>query len=305
MAVSSISGNLGTIQQVSSSFGSTSWSAGSGNVLTQGAAGFASGWVIFQLQISGLTPAEAFNGMRVQGVHDFLVGGGAGTIRLATGYWKMASSVAAFSGAASDGTVGSSINGSGIGQTIDFVASGGSLDSSDFLNGTAYIGYAVSADNGDSAMGVATYRTSALSFTVYTGTDTPNPPPTGSVVAVTNPSGNTNPGKNPGGIFDALSFDYQQPLPRTSIQLTWTLSDSDLTWESTGGQVLNQFKGTGSDPTHPYTGSTERVLVDAGIAPGLYNVTLLATSVGAPDFNGVYNLQVNGLGQGSFAFHEF
>jgi len=304
MSIIAISLPVGGGSQCSSSNGNQAWYQGTGNVQAYINPNSASGWIVWQIKVPGLPAGEVFNGFRIQGVHDFLVGGGAGNGRIADGLWKLGHTFNEFIGASWDDHYGT-VDGSGVGVSVNYVGSKAGFTTTDIINGTMYLGYMVGSDNGlpGVGMGAAWYRTSILTGTMYTGTDLPTPPPSSSVGVLTNPLANTQPGKIAGQSFSALTLEFQQPIPQANITFRWSLQ-GPLQF-SNGTQSLNQSQGTTGNPSSPYINNTGLIAIPAGTAPGNYSINVLVTGISIQDLTLNAYMTVPPLPVGGFAFHEF
>jgi hypothetical protein len=291
--------------QVSSPYGPAYWYGNTANVQCLINPDSGAGWVVYQVKATGLPPADVVNGIRITGVHDFLVGGGAGSGRAATGVWKWGHAVADFIGANGDGTFGP-VYGTGVGANVNFVSSGVGYTGADINNGTFYIGFSVGSNNLNPGigMGAATYRNACFNWTAYTGADQPTPPPSSTVVTVINPASNINPGVVPGGQFQALDLTLNQVLPQASFQFRCNLPPN-MTWAVNGSDFLGLFKGTSNTPGDPYHASTGLINVASNCAAGTFNIQILTTGGPLVDLYSYVPVKVLGPSIMTFGFHEF
>jgi len=305
MSIINLNLSIGAAAQCSSINGNQVWYNDTTNVKAFINPDSASGWIVWQIKIPGLPAGEVFNGIRLQGVHDFLVGGGAGTGRLATGLWKLGHTFNEFIGATWDDSFGA-VYGSGVGSNVNYVAQKAGYTSTDIVNGTMYLGYMVGSDNGlpGVGMGAAWYRNSMFGCTMYTGADTPSPPPSSTVCILTNPIANNQPGKIVGQTFDSMNLLFQQPQPQANFQYRWSLS-GPLLWSSNNNILLVQSMGTAGNPGSPYSRDSGTVLIPAGTSPGVYSLSILVSGVSIADLTLNTTLTVPPLPAGGVAFHEF
>jgi hypothetical protein len=305
MSVVNFNINPGAGSQVSSPYGPAYWYTNPSNMQTLINPDSGAGWICFQIQQPGLPLGEVFNGVRLQGVHDFLVNGGAGTGRFATGLCRIGHSATEFIGAAYETTFGP-VNGSGIGQNVNFVIGKAGYTSTDIVNGTLWVGFSVGSDNGNPGVGsgAATYRNAVLTAIAYTGADTPTPPISSTSGFLTNPTANTSPGKVIGQFFEPVSMTYVQPMPGpNSFQYRWSLQ-GPLQFAANGTQSYIISQGTVGNPGSPYVGNTGNINIPVGTNPGTYFLTVLVTGVGIADLTLSTSLVVPTI-RGGFAFHEF
>lgn len=194
-------------QTTSAWAGNAVWSANASNVQVQLPVGQGSNWVVWKVQIEGATPGEQFNGIRIQGTDDFTVGGGGGGInRTAQQYVDLEHSLAAFIDKAGTPT-GIVIPGSGVGQEINYVKTAAGFTSDDLIAGTFYVGIGALSDTADVGLGDGIFRSSTLTWTIYTGADLPDPPPGTPTGYLSNPASNTNPGvSEEDGVFLPVTF---------------------------------------------------------------------------------------------------
>jgi hypothetical protein len=305
MTVLALSPSPASGTQVSSPYGPAFWYGNTANVQCSINPDNGAGWVIYQVKSSGLPAGEVVNGIRIQGVHDFLVGGGAGTGRGATGVWKWGHATTDFIGASADGTFGP-VLGSGVGQNINFVSFKAGFTTTDINNGTFYIGFSVGSDNGNPGvgMGAATYRNACFGWTVFAGTDQPTPPPTATVVTIINPASNVNPGVVPGGQFAAVDLTLNQVLPQTSFQFRCNLP-ANMTWAANGSGFQAILRGTSNNPGDPYHASTGLINVASNCLAGSYTFEVNTTGGSLGNVYQYVTLVVLGPSMMNAGFHEF
>lgn len=305
MTVQSFSPSPASGTQVSSPYGPAFWYGNTANVQCSINPDSGAGWVIYQVKSTGLPPGEVVNGIRIQGVHDFLVNGGAGTGRSATGLWKWGHATSDFIGAAYDGTFGP-VTGSGVGQNVNFVSWKAGYTTTDMNNGTFYIGFSVGCDNGNPGVGsgAATYRNACFGWTAYTGADQPAPPPTATVVAVINPAANTQPGVVPGGQFQSIDLTLTQVLPQTSFQFRAQLPGT-MTWASNGSGFIAVLRGTTNNPGDPYHVAMGLINVPANHAAGSFTIEVNTVGGTLVNHYSYIPLVVLGPSMMNHGFHEF
>lgn len=302
MSITAVTLNPSAGSQTSSPYGINPWYSAPSHFDSYIPINDGSGWIVFQIQVPGLTLGEVFNGVRIVGSHDFLVGGGSGVFREATGQWRIGASVASFIGAAADGTFGP-VNGSGVSQSLNFVATKGGFTSTDIVNGTMYLGFAVSSNGLSAIHGPAWYRNFCLNTTFFCGPDSPFTPPASTYATLVNPTSNTTPGKPPGAQFDPMNLTYTQPIPQANIQFRWTISGAGLTWVSSGTGLLVQSQGTAGNPGSPYFNTTSPINISAATPPGTYNMQVWISGAFITDL--FINTSVVVAGPGGGQFWEF
>ena len=87
-----------------------------------------------------------------------------------------------------------------------------------------------------------------------------------------NPSPNVDPGKLPGAQFDSVRFNFLGPIPQGGMTFAWSLP-AGITFANGQGS-MSQAKGTGGDPTNPYSGDSGPMSIAATTPPGTYTLTV-------------------------------
>ena len=238
------------------------------------AVGQGTAWVIWQVGVSGLNRNESFNGINASGKCSFKVGTGAGVSRTATLYCKATNNYNSIPGS-SGGVVGTYPPS---GANLDTVcpATNSSISSNDLIAGNFYFCVAVSTASLDGGAGDGTFNYGALTFTIYTGADQPNPPASQPAGKWNNPAGNNDPGVYPGQSFASVNYRLTSPLPQTffsqQFQIFGAVTNTITFPNGTSTSPLYTKGLQGTDPTHPYDSDTGVIQVASTVPPGVYSL---------------------------------
>jgi hypothetical protein len=258
--------------QAFSAYGTLGWWPGPYVVCgpTQGG-----GWIIWGYKVPGMRPDEPVNGIVFKGSNKFLVGDGVGKNRIAALYANAFNNKAAFAGATGFGAGTCPANGAPVNMNVTINPSG--LSSNDFIAGNFFIGVTVATSAPDVGDGTFTYG--GLDIMVYTGADTPNPsPPVGVPIGTwNNPGSNNNPGKLAGTEqFSSIKYTLSHTDPYSSYFLMNMMiqgAGGGITFASNGtDRVMNIPKGSGNDPTNPFSYTLGALNIAPGVAPGVYQI---------------------------------
>jgi hypothetical protein len=260
---------------------------------------------VWQVKIPGLTPGQAFNGIRLVGTNDFTVGGGGGGIvRTAQAYADVFHTFNEFLSTIGSGA-GATVPGTGTGQNVDVVLNPVGFTSTDLVNGTFYVGFCVNTTVADPGLGEGLFRTSALNWTLYTGTDQPSPPPGTASGSLSNPVGNQT-GQSPGGQFASVTVNV---IPVNNGDTPITAQFNLPTFPGLpAGTLLFASNGAAISPSLPvnagnlWTTSCGLINISSLVPPGTYNIGCFIQSGGPPgyNFNLFANLVVMQQGRGWF-----
>ena len=260
-----------------SAYGSNFWGMISGGVASsipnaQGAA-----WAYWKMQASGIPAGQAFNGFNVQANIDFTVGAGGAGISRASSLYVLGLPHTGFGGAS--GVAISGAPGTGAGQVVNAVYQPAGFTSSDLLNGTMYLGVAVSTTGADAGLGNGIFRYVPTNIILYTGADTPTPPAGNISGTLTNPAANNFPGAFPGSTLAALTFVYAQPKPDAVATAFFSIvGTTKLTF--TGNPTVSLDCSSG----HGYTCTTPLINIAADCPPGVYQISMQVNNATSPTY---------------------
>jgi hypothetical protein len=206
------------------------------------------GWIVWQIQNASLPTGENFNGMTFSGGTAFAPSG-----RAATFVGKLSKTYAAFSGAAGD-TLLTLTGGAAYAPIPGVYAPAIGLTTNDIIAGNCFFGFSGMSGSAVPGSGNGTYDSGALDWTMYFGTDVPNPPPTSPSGTLVNPAANNNPGKIVGiQQFQALTFTLLTPRPTNSITFVFSFAvGSPLRFADTGTTGKSIPGGAVGNPGNPY-----------------------------------------------------
>ena len=260
-----------------SGYGGVGWWPGPYTNLTEGQG---SGWVIWAIGASGIPSSEVVNAVVATGKCSFKIGNGSGVSRNATLYCKLTNNYASIPGS-SGGVVGTyPPSGASLDTTCN--SSGSGITGNDLTLGNVF--FCIAASNGPQDSGQqGTFSYGALTLTVYTGADKPNPPSTQPSGKWNNPAANNDPGVYPGQSFASANYRLTQPLPQTFFDQQFQIfgaPSNSIVFASTGTSSSPRYnKGTGgTDPTHPYDSDTGVIQTVSTVPPGIYSLRCTSSS---------------------------